>query len=104
MYACYFSYLLFGTYEIITKNCFAHKQYAMIGEQFKYIMYLNTIITFFQGTIVGIVRGSGNQTLGAIIIFVSYYLIGLPVGVPLMFLTYLGQAGMSCSRHSVDFQ
>lgn len=41
----------------------------------------------------GIVRGTGRQTLGAVIIFVSYYLVALPVGVPLMFATYLGLAG-----------
>ena len=50
-------------------------------------------INIFQGCGVGIVRGSGRQTLGAFIIFFSYYVVALPVGIPLMFKTYLGLAG-----------
>jgi len=41
-----------------------------------------------------IVRGTGRQTLGAVIIFISCYVIALPVGIPLMFLTPLRQAGL----------
>ena len=36
--------------------------------------------------------------------FTNFYLIGLFEGIPVMFLTYLGQAGMSCSIQSVDIQ
>lgn len=47
-----------------------------------------------QGVGVGIVRGTGRQALGTVIIFVSYYVLALPVGIPLMFLTNLGLAGI----------
>ena len=42
----------------------------------------------------GIVRGTGRQTIGAVVIFVSYYLFALPIGVPLMYMTYLGLGGL----------
>ena len=60
-------------------------------------MYIRACINNTQGVGVSIVRGTGRQSLGAVIIFISYYLFALPVGIPLMFLTYLGQAG-ECSE------
>lgn len=50
-------------------------------------------LEFFQGVGVSIVRGTGRQTLGAVIIFVSFYCFALPVGIPLMFATKLELAG-----------
>ena len=47
-----------------------------------------------QGVGVSIARGTGRQTFGAAIIFVSYYVFALPIGAPLMFATSLGLAGM----------
>ena len=57
-----------------------------------------------QGVGVGIVRGTGRQTLGAVIIFVSYYVVALPVGVPLMFATSLGLAGGWPPFYSLSYQ
>ena len=51
------------------------------------------MLVILQGIGVGIVRGTGRQTLGAGIIFVTGYLLSLPIGIPLMFLTKLGLAG-----------
>ena len=48
----------------------------------------------FQGVGAGIIRGSGRQALGTIIMFVSYYFVAWPVGIPLMFATSLGLAGL----------
>jgi len=47
-----------------------------------------------QGVGVSIARGTGRQTLGAAIVFISYYVVALPIGVPLMFATFLGLAGI----------
>ncbi|CAH1777792.1 unnamed protein product [Owenia fusiformis] len=41
----------------------------------------------------GILRGCGRQTLGACVNFIGFYIIGMPVGLPLMFKTKLGIAG-----------
>ena len=37
--------------------------------------------------------GTGRQVLGAVLLFGSYYLLALPMGIPLMFLTDLRTAG-----------
>uniref|UniRef100_A0A2K5HDD0 Solute carrier family 47 member 1 n=1 Tax=Colobus angolensis palliatus TaxID=336983 RepID=A0A2K5HDD0_COLAP len=38
----------------------------------------------------GVLRGSGNQKVGAIVNTVGYYVVGLPIGITLMFATKLG--------------
>ncbi|KAM7067442.1 multidrug and toxin extrusion protein 1 isoform 1-T1 [Molossus nigricans] len=42
----------------------------------------------------GILRGSGNQKVGAIFNVIGYYVIGLPIGISLMFATSLGVLGL----------
>uniref|UniRef100_F7IIV8 Solute carrier family 47 member 1 n=1 Tax=Callithrix jacchus TaxID=9483 RepID=F7IIV8_CALJA len=41
----------------------------------------------------GVLRGSGNQKVGAVVNAVGYYVVGLPVGIALMFATKLGVMG-----------
>uniref|UniRef100_A0A2K6PCK5 Solute carrier family 47 member 1 n=1 Tax=Rhinopithecus roxellana TaxID=61622 RepID=A0A2K6PCK5_RHIRO len=41
----------------------------------------------------GVLRGSGNQKVGAIVNTVGYYMVGLPIGITLMFATKLGVMG-----------
>ncbi|KAK2111014.1 hypothetical protein P7K49_010760 [Saguinus oedipus] len=41
----------------------------------------------------GVLRGSGNQKVGAIVNAIGYYVVGLPVGIALMFATKLGVMG-----------
>uniref|UniRef100_G1LC60 Multidrug and toxin extrusion protein n=1 Tax=Ailuropoda melanoleuca TaxID=9646 RepID=G1LC60_AILME len=45
-------------------------------------------------TCAGVLRGSGNQRIGAIVNTVSYYVIGLPIGISLMFIAKLGVIGL----------
>ncbi|XP_066120481.1 multidrug and toxin extrusion protein 1 isoform X2 [Saccopteryx bilineata] len=42
----------------------------------------------------GILRGSGNQKVGAIVNAIGYYVIGLPIGISLMFAARLGVIGL----------
>uniref|UniRef100_G3SMN1 Multidrug and toxin extrusion protein n=1 Tax=Loxodonta africana TaxID=9785 RepID=G3SMN1_LOXAF len=42
----------------------------------------------------GILRGSGNQKIGAIVNAIGYYVIGLPIGISLMFAAKLGVIGL----------
>ncbi|XP_070938600.1 multidrug and toxin extrusion protein 1 isoform X4 [Macaca nemestrina] len=42
----------------------------------------------------GVLRGSGNQKVGAIVNTVGYYVVGLPIGITLMFATKLGVMGL----------
>ncbi|XP_078082012.1 multidrug and toxin extrusion protein 1-like [Mustelus asterias] len=41
----------------------------------------------------GVLRGAGKQKLGAICVLLAYYLIGLPVGISLMFAAKIGAMG-----------
>ncbi|KAI0226911.1 hypothetical protein LSAT2_022613 [Lamellibrachia satsuma] len=41
-----------------------------------------------------ILRGCGKQSVGTLVAFVSYYIVALPIGVPLMLLTSFGMTGM----------
>jgi multidrug resistance protein, MATE family len=47
------------------------------------------VIVLLQGIGVSIIRGTGRQTIGAIILFISYCVFALPVGISLMFATHL---------------
>ncbi|XP_049632826.1 multidrug and toxin extrusion protein 1-like [Suncus etruscus] len=42
----------------------------------------------------GILRGSGNQKVGAIVNAIGYYVVGLPIGISLMFAAKLGVIGL----------
>ncbi|XP_073521391.1 multidrug and toxin extrusion protein 2-like isoform X5 [Phyllobates terribilis] len=46
------------------------------------------------GTCSGILRGAGKQKIGAITNAVAYYLLGLPIGISLMFAVKLGVIGL----------
>lgn len=46
-----------------------------------------------QCTSGGILRGSGNQKIGAIVNAIGYYVVGLPIGIALMFAARLGVVG-----------
>jgi len=45
-------------------------------------------------TIQGIFKGTGRQDLGAKLNFLSYYVVGLPIGILLACLTFLGALGL----------
>ena len=47
----------------------------------------------FQTASKGILYGTGRQVFGAVLLFISYYVLALPIGIPLMFLTWLRSAG-----------
>ncbi|KAI0220144.1 Multidrug and toxin extrusion protein 2 [Lamellibrachia satsuma] len=54
------------------------------------------IYIFFDGFATaskGVLCGTGRQVYGAVLLFISYYVLALPIGIPLMFLTSLRSAG-----------
>lgn len=55
-----------------------------------------TIYVFFDATATackGSLYGTGRQIYGAVLLFLSYYVLALPLGIPLMFYTPLRSAG-----------
>ena len=59
---------------------------------FELVLFLSNVFCFlkvsfpFKGVCSGVVRGSGRQTVGMVINFISYCCCGLPLGIVLMFL------------------
>jgi uncharacterized MAPEG superfamily protein len=47
----------------------------------------------FQGVSTGVMRGCARQYVAAAIVFLGMYILGLPIGISLMFLTDLQSAG-----------
>ena len=58
------------------------------------ILALYTFLDGFSCVARGCIRGAGMQKIGTIVVAVTYYLIGIPLGIPLMFLTYLELYGI----------
>lgn len=46
----------------------------------------------------GVMRGLGRQVVATIIIFIAYWLVALPIGIPLCFLTPLRMHGKALSK------
>ena len=49
---------------------------------------------YLQGVMSGVIRGAGRQLWGAGINFIAFYIVGLPIGIPLALLTSLKSFGM----------
>ncbi|XP_033754806.1 multidrug and toxin extrusion protein 2-like [Pecten maximus] len=46
-----------------------------------------------QGSLCGVIRGVGNQIFGAVTNFISYYVVALPICIPMLLLTDIGVYG-----------
>ncbi|XP_029467931.1 multidrug and toxin extrusion protein 1-like isoform X2 [Rhinatrema bivittatum] len=66
---------------------------ALVGR----VMPIYIVFHLFEATACvsgGVLRGAGKQTIGALVNAIGYYLIGLPIGIALMFATKLGIIGL----------
>ena len=63
------------------------------------LSHVHTMISVCpQCTCGGILRDTGNQKAGAIINAIGYYVLGLPIGISLMFAAGLGLLGKPTPR------
>lgn len=58
------------------------------------IVAVSQVLDFSQGVLSGILRGTGRQQVGAMLNFVGYYVLGLPIGSVLTFIVGLRAAGL----------
>ena len=58
------------------------------------ILALYMFLDGFSAVTRGAIRGAGKQKLGTIVVIITYYFIGLPFGIPLMFKTPLKLYGI----------
>ncbi|CAH2222683.1 multidrug and toxin extrusion 2-like [Pelobates cultripes] len=99
---------------LICAGCFSVLTAALIAGFKNYIPYMFTsdsdvahrlsqllllfapfhVIESLSCTCGGILRGSGKQTIGAILATVGNYVFGLPIGITLMFVVKLGAFGL----------
>uniref|UniRef100_A0A1I8HDB1 Multidrug and toxin extrusion protein n=1 Tax=Macrostomum lignano TaxID=282301 RepID=A0A1I8HDB1_9PLAT len=56
--------------------------------------YLPIIFTTQRRSPAAQIRGTGRQVEGAVLLFIGYYVIGLPIGIPLALLTDLQMTGI----------
>lgn len=54
----------------------------------------STVIFIVQGVISGALRATGRQAKAAFVNFLSYYVVGLPLGITLALVVKLGTKGM----------
>ncbi|XP_033996120.1 multidrug and toxin extrusion protein 1-like isoform X2 [Trematomus bernacchii] len=64
------------------------------NQTFFFFFFTFLFISSPQGVTGGIVRGTGKQMIGAVCNLVGFYLIGLPIGVSLMFPVQMGIVGL----------
>ena len=50
----------------------------------------------------GVYRGAGRQKIASVFNFIGYYVIGLPIGIPLALVVGMGGIGMT--RHKVTIK
>ena len=64
------------SFELVLFNSY------VLSNEFRFLKFSFT----FKGVCSGVVRGSGQQTVGVVINFISYCCCGLPLGIALMLL------------------
>ncbi|XP_064649545.1 multidrug and toxin extrusion protein 1-like isoform X2 [Lineus longissimus] len=85
--------LLLSCKDVIPRIFSADEEVIKTTSDIIPILALYHIFDGTTGTSSGIMRGCGRQNIAAFIIFVGIYMIGLPIGLSLMFLTDLKSAG-----------
>ena len=58
------------------------------------------IVSIFQGVSSGIIRGCGRQWIGALVNFIGFYVIGMPLGLSLLFKTPSKVAGRCYQKYT----
>uniref|UniRef100_A0A8C5KPE8 Multidrug and toxin extrusion protein n=1 Tax=Jaculus jaculus TaxID=51337 RepID=A0A8C5KPE8_JACJA len=74
--------------------CFPDRDIVVLVAQLVPIYAVSHLFEGLACTSGGILRGTGNQKVGAILNAIGYYVIGLPIGISLMFATKLGVIGL----------
>ena len=58
------------------------------------ISHISNWHTLLQVVLTGSLKGSGRQYVGAALVFIAYYIIGLPLGIVLALKLDLGALGL----------
>uniref|UniRef100_A0A8C5VNV6 Solute carrier family 47 member 1 n=1 Tax=Microcebus murinus TaxID=30608 RepID=A0A8C5VNV6_MICMU len=93
LFAVTFCVLLLGCKDLVGYIFTTDQDIIDLVAQVVPIYAISHLFEALACTCGGILRGSGNQKVGAIVNAIGYYVVGLPVGIALMFATKLGVIG-----------
>ncbi|CAI9584835.1 unnamed protein product [Staurois parvus] len=86
--------LLAGLKDVIAYIFTSDREIVTLVSQLMLIFVPFHLCDAIAGTCAGILRGTGKQKIGAITNAVGYYLVGLPIGIALMFAAKFGVIGL----------
>uniref|UniRef100_A0A8B9YIP3 Solute carrier family 47 member 1 n=1 Tax=Bos mutus grunniens TaxID=30521 RepID=A0A8B9YIP3_BOSMU len=101
LFAVIFCVLLLGCKDVVGYVFTKDQEIVSLVAQVVPIYAVSHLFEGLACTCGGILRGTGNQKAGAIINAVGYYVLGLPIGISLMFAAGLGLLG-SGTRQSEE--
>uniref|UniRef100_A0A8C9AJ36 Solute carrier family 47 member 1 n=1 Tax=Prolemur simus TaxID=1328070 RepID=A0A8C9AJ36_PROSS len=93
LFAVIFCVLLLGCEDLVGYIFTTDRDIIDLVAQVVPIYAVSHLFEALACTCGGILRGSGNQKIGAIVNAIGYYVVGLPIGIALMFATKLGVVG-----------
>ncbi|KAL5492016.1 hypothetical protein EMCRGX_G017402 [Ephydatia muelleri] len=76
--------------RIFSDDCYVISGMATVMDVITGFIYCDHL----QGALGGVLRGSGRQFLGAVVNFISFYMIGLPLGITLALVKCWGAQGL----------
>uniref|UniRef100_A0A8C9DTY3 Multidrug and toxin extrusion protein n=1 Tax=Prolemur simus TaxID=1328070 RepID=A0A8C9DTY3_PROSS len=94
LFAVIFCVLLLGCEDLVGYIFTTDRDIIDLVAQVVPIYAVSHLFEALACTCGGILRGSGNQKIGAIVNAIGYYVVGLPIGIALMFATKLGVVGL----------
>uniref|UniRef100_A0A8C2LGA4 Multidrug and toxin extrusion protein n=1 Tax=Cricetulus griseus TaxID=10029 RepID=A0A8C2LGA4_CRIGR len=94
LFAVTFCALLLGCKDLVGYIFTTDREIVDLVAQVVPIYAVSHLFESLACTCGGVLRGTGNQKVGAIVNAIGYYVIGLPIGIALMFAAKLGVIGL----------
>ncbi|XP_006973641.1 multidrug and toxin extrusion protein 1 isoform X2 [Peromyscus maniculatus bairdii] len=94
LFAVTFCALLLGCKDLVGYIFTTDRDIVALVAQVVPIYAVSHLFESLACTCGGVLRGTGNQKVGAIVNAIGYYVIGLPIGIALMFAAKLGVIGL----------
>ncbi|GAB1296195.1 Multidrug and toxin extrusion protein 1 [Apodemus speciosus] len=94
LFAVTFCVLLLGCKNLVGYIFTTDRDIVALVAQVVPIYAVSHLFEALACTCGGVLRGTGNQKVGAIVNAIGYYVIGLPIGIALMFAAKLGVIGL----------
>ncbi|XP_038183441.1 multidrug and toxin extrusion protein 1 isoform X2 [Arvicola amphibius] len=94
LFAVTFCVLMIGCKDLVGYIFTTDRDIVALVAQVVPIYAVSHLFESLACTCGGVLRGTGNQKVGAIVNAIGYYVIGLPIGIALMFAAKLGVIGL----------